>query len=242
MYLYDNNVDGEFDLTVYVPTKGRPQNAIRLQKAFYDTTTLNTRVLFILSDNDKELKNYLDAGLDEFVVVSPARPGFVNPVNLGYLHDRRKHYSYAVGFMGDDHLPRTPAWDEKMVNALLHMKGGFVYGDDLLQGEAIPTSIVMSSEIPLTLGYITLPTLKHLYADNFWLDMGKAVNRIKYMPDVVIEHLHPAVGKAFTDAGYIFSSSFDLDQSDRKEYQRYLKEDLESDARIVASALRRIIL
>src|SRR5687768_16782225 len=123
MYLYDNNADGEFDLTVYVPTKGRPQNAIRLQKAFYDTTTLNTRVLFILSDNDKELKNYLQAGLEEFIVVSPARPGFVNPVNLGYLHDRKQHYSYAVGFMGDDHLPRTPGWDEKMVNVLLEMQG-----------------------------------------------------------------------------------------------------------------------
>lgn len=242
MYRYDNNTDGEFDLTIYVPTKGRPQNALRLQKAFYDTTTLNTRVLFILSDNDKQLSQYVNAGLKEYVVVTPEKPGFVSPVNLGYLHDRKQHYSYAVGFMGDDHLPRTLGWDEIMVNTLLEMQGGYVYANDLFQGEAIPTSIVMSSEIPLALGYITLPTLQHLYADDFWLSMGKAINRIKYLPDVVIEHLHPCVGKAFTDAGYIFSGDFNLDQTDRKEYQRYLKEDLESDARIVLSALRRIIL
>lgn len=242
MYLYDKSLDSEYDLTVYVPTKGRPNNAVRLQKAFQDTITLNTRVVFILSDNDNQLPAYKDAGLAETITVTPSQPGFVSPLNLGYLSDRRKVYSYALGFMGDDHLPRTIGWDEKMVTTLLAMEGGLVYGNDLFQREAIPTSIVMSYNIPLALNFMTLPRLKHLYADNFWLDLGKAINRIKYLPDVVIEHLHPAVGKAFTDAGYIFSSNFDLDQSDRKAYEQYLKEDLESDARIVSNALRRVIL
>lgn len=242
MYLYDSSADGEYDLTIYVPTKGRPANALRLQEAFFNTTVLNSRIMFIMSDNDEKLDQYLAAELAESIIVTPEKPGFVSPVNLGYLADRRNHYSYAVGFMGDDHLPRTVGWDEICVNALLEMKGGYVYGDDKFQGEAIPTSIIMSSEIPLSLGYITLPSLKHLYADNFWLDMGRAINRIKYLPNVVIEHLHPAAGKAFADAGYIFSSDFNLDQEDRKEYERYLKEDLESDARIVSSALRRFIL
>jgi hypothetical protein len=242
MYRYDKSLDNEFDLTIYVPTKGRPQNAIRLQKAFHDTTTLNTRVIFILSDNDDKLPQYKNAGLNETILVTPQQPGFVSPLNLGYLKDRRKVYSYALGFMGDDHLPVTPGWDEKLVNALLEMQGGLVYANDLFQGAAIPTSIIMSYHVPLALGYMTLPTLKHLYADNYWLDLGRAINKIKYLPDVVIEHLHPAVGKAFTDPGYIFSGSFDLDQSDRKEYERYLKEDLESDARIVSGALRRAIM
>lgn len=242
MYLYDNSADGEYDLTMYVPTKGRPENAVKVQEAFFKTTVLNSRIVFIISDNDPELARYQSLELAETIVVSPDKPGFVSPVNLGYLHDRRTHYSYSVGFMGDDHMPRTPAWDEICVNTLLAMRGGYVYANDGFQGEAIPTSIIMSAEIPLSLGYITLPSLKHLYADNFWLDMGRAINRITYLPNVLIEHMHPGAGKALVDKGYEFSGSYQLDQEDKKEYERYLKEDLESDARIVSNALRRMVI
>jgi hypothetical protein len=231
--------DGEYDLTIYVPTKGRPSNALRLRDAFYDTTSLNSRIVFILSTNDPKLDAYTRTDLQDILIVQPDKPGFVSPLNLGYREDRRQHYSYAVGFMGDDHLPRTKAWDERMVAELLEMQGGFVYANDGFQGANIPTSIVMSSEIPLALGFMTLPSLKHLWADDWWLAMGNALNKIKYLPDVMIEHLHPAAGKATSDAGYLFSGSFELDQEDRKEYERYLKEDLESDVRIVQGTLRR---
>lgn len=239
---YPNLTDGEYDLTVYVPTKGRPDNAKRLQEAFYETTVLGSRVVFILSYNDPQLSKYMSLNLHDIIVVAPEKPGFVNPLNLGYLSDRRHHYSYALGFMGDDHLPRTKAWDEVFVNKLLKMGGGFVYGNDGFQKEKIPTSIVMTANIPLALGFMTLPSLKHLYADNWWLDLGKALNKIEYMPDIIIEHLHPAAGKAANDEGYAFSSSWNLDQEDKKEYERYLKEDLESDVRIVRNALRRPVL
>jgi hypothetical protein len=229
--------DNEFDLTIYVPTRGRPENAHRLQKAFETTTRLNTRVVFILSDNDTKINEY--ANLKEVVVVTPDKPGFVSPLNLGYLSDRLKIYSYAVGFMGDDHLPRTYGWDERYVTELLKMQSGLVYGNDGFQGANIPTQIAMTADIPLVLGFMTLPQLKHLYADNFWLDFGKAINKIKYLGDVVIEHLHPAAGKAPHDAGYEFSGGFSLDTEDKKAYFKYVKEDLEGDARKVLNMLRR---
>ena len=46
------------------------------------------------------------------------------------------------------------------------------------------------------------PGMIHLYFDNFWLDFGRAMGKITYLPDVIIEHMHPAVGKAVLDAGY----------------------------------------
>ena len=239
MFYPDLN-DGEFDLTIYVPTKGRPENAHRLETQFYETSTLNSRVLFILSDNDPKLDQYLRLSfMDDPIVVSPTIPGFVDPLNLGYRKDRREVYSYAVGFMGDDHFPKTKGWDEHFIHALLEMKSGLVYGNDLLQGENIPTHIAMTSDIPLALGFMTLPQLKHLYADTFWLDLGRSLNKIKYLPDTVIEHLHPAVGKAPVDAGYEFSGSSRLDAEDRATYEMYLKEDLENDVRTVLGMLRR---
>ncbi len=229
--------DNEFDLTIYVPTKGRPDNAKRLQDQFYKTTRLMSRIVFINSDNDPKLEQY--TGLKEQILVSPTKPGFVNPLNLGYREDRRKVFSFALGFMGDDHMPRTYGWDEIYVHHLLEMKAGFVYGNDGFQGANIPTQIAMTWEIPLTLGFMTLPQLKHLYADNWWLDFGKAISKIKYLPSVVIEHLHPAAGKAQQDIGYDFSGSHQLNIEDKETYHKYLEEDLESDVKKVLGTLRR---
>jgi hypothetical protein len=234
---YDDMKDYEYDLTVYIPTKGRPQNALRLQKTFEQTTTLNTRPVFILSEGDDKLSEY--QGLSETITVFPDKPGFVSPLNLGYYQDRRYRYSFALGFMGDDHLPRTVGWDERIVKTLLELKAGLVYGNDKFQEQSIPTQAFMTADIALALGFMTLPRLKHLYADNFWLDFGNALGKIKYLPDVVIEHLHPAAGKAQHDIGYEFSGSFSLDCEDRNTYEQYIKEDLEGDVRKVHNMLRR---
>jgi hypothetical protein len=239
MFYPDLN-DGEFDLTMYVPTKSRPEQAYALERRFYQTINLNSRIQFILSDNDPELERYLEMPwVDYPIIITPTKPGFVDPLNLGYLQDRRRVYSYALGFMGDDHYPQTVGWDEKFVQALLEMNAGFVYGNDLLQGEAIPTHIAMTANIPLTLGFMTLPQLWHLYADNFWLDLGKGLNRIKYLDDVVLEHRHPAIGKANSDAGYEFSGAFTLDARDKAAYTEYLEKDLEGDIRRVNGMIRR---
>ena len=229
--------DNEFDLTMYVPTKSRPDNALRLQDQFYKTSRLTSRIVFIKSDNDPLLDHYKD--LNESITVSPKKPGFVDPLNLGYLNDRKKVYSFAVGFMGDDHFPRTDGWDEMFVDALLSMKAGLVYGNDGLQGAAIPTQIAMTADIPLTLGFMTLPQLWHLYADNFWLDIGNAIRRIKYLPEAYLEHMHPAIGKANSDAGYEFSGAFTLDRRDKAVYEDYLRDDLEGDAKKLLGMMRR---
>jgi len=229
--------DNEFDITVYVPTRGRPENALRLQDAFFRTSRLMSRIVFIKSDNDPYLDHYRH--LQDSITVSPRKPGFVDPLNLGYLEDRKGIYSYAVGFMGDDHLPRSDGWDEMFVQALLKMKSGFVYGNDGFQGARIPTQVAMTSDIPLSLGFMTLPQLSHLYADNWWLDFGNRIGKIKYVKDAVIEHMHPAAGKAAHDAGYEFSGSFALDQSDKGIYQSYLDCNIDGDAKTVLAMMRR---
>ncbi len=144
--MYDLN-DGEYDLTVYVPTKGRPERIYEFETQFYSKTTINTRAVFVLSSNDPKLSEYKKLSYisdDPYIEVTPSKPGFVDPLNLGYLQDRRRIYSYAVGFMGDDHMPRTQGWDEHMVNELIRLGSGFVYADDGFQHERIPTQVAMA--------------------------------------------------------------------------------------------------
>lgn len=225
-------------LTVYVPTKGRPHNALRLQEAFRETTTC-TRLVFILSDNDAKLNEYLTLSFDEMpIIITPKKPGFIDPLNQGFLQDHPQHKAYAVGFMGDDHLPRTPKWDEKFLDHLLGVKCGMVYGNDLLQYENLPTHIIMTSNIPSALGYMTLPQLSHLFGDNFWMDLGQRLRILKYFPEIIIEHLHPGNGKASVDAGYRFSGNYELHKHDSAIYQEYLDRELNADV----SRVTRMIL
>ena len=63
-------------------------------------------------------------------------------------------------------------------------------------------------------------TLLHMYADNFWIDLGKATNSIAYFNDIIWEHLHPDNGKAHRDTQYQYAAS--VVNHDLMEYQNYL--------------------
>jgi len=105
-----------------------------------------------------------------------------------------------VGFMGDDHRVRTPGWDRILTDAAGWT--GIAYGDDLLRGEELPTSVVMAADIVRTLGWMAPPVLGHMYIDDYWRDLGQRVDDLHYCPDVVIEHMHPSAGKAEVDESY----------------------------------------
>ncbi len=86
---------------------------------------------------------------------------------------------------------------------------------------------------------MTLPRLSHLYADNFWLELGNRLNKITYLDDVLIEHMHPAAGKATQDAGYEFSSNYNLHMQDKKIFEKYLLAELDTDTKKLRAMMRR---
>lgn len=229
------------DLVIFVPTRGRPVAATSFQENFERTIKGNTEVIFITSSDDEWIENYRALHrlriLNKIIEVSPSRRGMSDPLNLGFkawLDNPRIFPSYAVGFMGDDHRPRTVGWDLEYVNALTALSGrsrdrlkpgvGMVYGNDLLQGENLPTQIAMTTNIPATLGRLVPNELAHLYTDTYWLELGKQLGKISYLPDVVVEHMHPGNGKAAIDSGYEFSGNFALDISDRSIFEGIIKE------------------
>jgi len=100
---------------------------------------------------------------------------------------------------GDDHRPRTQGWDTAVEDAMGTIRSGLVYTADGLQDERLPTAPFWSADIIRKLGWFFPPALKHLYADNYWLKLATDIGRSKYLPDVLIEHLHPSAGKAQED-------------------------------------------
>lgn len=223
-----------------VPTRGRPDNARRLLAACEATCVLpTTRIIFGVDADDPARPGYNQ-------VVWPQNPYLPWPsaIGRGMLLPGSKHPGMVdclnrmfrfgdtadtYGFMGDDHLPATPGWDKALCDALAGKTAALAYGNDLLQGERIPTAVAMTASIPRTLGYMAPPELAHLYVDNFWSDLGQGLGALTYLPDVIIEHLHPVAGKAEWDAGYRAVNADASFTADRVAYERYRAERLPAD-------------
>lgn len=124
-----------------------------------------------------------------------------------------------VGFMGDDHRVRTHGWDALLMEAA--GPWGIAYGDDLLRGPELPTAVVMAADIVRTLGWMAPPVLGHLYVDDYWRDLGEAVADLHYVPDVVIEHMHPSAGKGEVDESYERSNHPDQYARDAAAYAEF---------------------
>ncbi|MGW4102303.1 glycosyltransferase family 2 protein [Streptomyces sp. NPDC004976] len=231
-------------LTVIVPSRGRPHTVAQLAEAFRATCTEATWLLFTVDEDDPEYQAYVDAVSEQLVrhgrvaVSSQPRGTMVTALNTGaqtLLEAPGPVRPDAIGFMGDDHRPRTTGWDRRYLDALTTLPG-IVYGNDLLQGANLPTQCAISAPIVRALGHMAPPELTHLYVDNYWRDLGRAAGCITYLPDVVVEHLHPYAGKAEWDDGHRRVNQRALYERDRDAYAAYWREHQERDVIAVRQA------
>lgn len=211
-----------------VPTRGRCANAIRLFDAINATADFTELIFAIDHDDVAEYSDLIHAtaGVNNVKVVIAARMGMNGTLNH-WANWMAIDYDY-ICFMGDDHLPRTEGWDTKLCEAI-GKEAGIAYGNDLLQGENLPTAVVMSSRIIRCLGFMSPPALKHLFLDNFWLAMGKALGNCNYLPDVIIEHLHYINGKAEHDERYAAVNNVEMHNGDQAIFAEYMASDFAND-------------
>lgn len=218
------------NMCVVVPTRGRPENMLRLAQAFKDTKA-EAHLYGVIDNNDPKWDEYYEHTDYLQIPASNETGGCAKSLNTGAvsLLDITKYplYDYFV-FMGDDHIPRTQHWDREFQKALLG-KTGIVYGNDLLQGENLPTAFAMTRDIVNELRGMTFPKCKHLYFDNFVKQLGIDLGYLKYLPDVIIEHLHPVAGKAEMDEGYARVNQPDWYEKDLLNLQRYLRSKAYAD-------------
>lgn len=212
------------DLLIIVPSRGRPENIARLTGAF-DVAT-HAELLVAIDADDPEAGEYQRVQFNRggMWLVRDLRRRMVGTLNHIATSTATKSYRY-VGFMGDDHYPQTPGWDIEYVRALDRAgPGGIVYGNDLIQGRNLPTQVALDRRIVDVLGYMAPPCLVHMFADNFWRDLGEALGTLVYLPDVVVEHLHPIAERAAWDDQYTEAGA--SMNSDHQAYERWRAEDM----------------
>lgn len=230
------------DLVVVVPTRGRPERAAELAQALASLNRADTRMLLAIDEDDQALPEYSDIPRCfpfADLCITAADAGHVGAINQAAARALADYQPFAVAKLDDDHRPRTVGFDVRYLEALRELGAGIVYGNDLLQGERLPTAPALTADIIQALGYMGLPSLRHLAVDDFWRELGAAAGCLRYLPGVIVEHMHPTAGKAAWDEGYRRANSSEMYERDLAEFARYQREDLAADVAKVRSLLGR---
>ena len=120
---------------------------------------------------------------------------------------------------------------------LLDGKPGIAYGNDLMQGHNLPTTSVISREIPELLGWLQMPTLTHLFGDTVWLHLGIGAKCIYYAKDVIIEHCHYFNNKATQDAIYKRTNGKEMYDHDVLAFLRWKHNQLPKEVELLQGLL-----
>jgi hypothetical protein len=224
------------DLVVIVPSRGRPHAVAEVVAAFSETCTASTILMFACDRDDPAIGEY-HFEVQRLAVLSSVDGGTFVTIDVqdgGSMVSALNHAAStclkveAIAFMGDDHRPRTKGWDTAYLEALA-AKPGMVFGNDRIQGMKLPTQIAMSASLVRALGHMAPPVLKHMYVDNYWLQLGLSADCITYLPDVTVEHLHPSAGTAEIDEGYLRVNAREVFDHDEKALAAYWTEHAERD-------------
>lgn len=218
------------DLIVIVPSRGRSDNAHALAEAFAETCQAGAKLLFAIDDDDPQRRFYEDLPAK---MCGPWEPMVPKLNKIAATLARGADAPFALGFMGDDHRPRTLGWDLIMLEALLELGSGVVYANDLLQGERLCTSWLMTSDIVRALGRMVPAPVEHMFCDNAVMNLAIAAKCLRYVPDVVIEHMHPLAGKSAWDPGYWRVNQPAQYQRDGATYQTYQTLQFDNDVSTV---------
>lgn len=227
-------------VVVVMPSRGRPKRAGEAVEAIRDTAVLRTTTALVVVDaDDPTLPLYREEFRRSDVALLATLPSratgdLVRATNAASWIVLQREPDAIIGNLGDDHLCRTFGWDLLVTQALL--EPGIAYGDDLIQGERLPTAPFISAEIVQALGWYALPTCRHMFIDDAWRALGEQLGCLRYLPEVVIEHVHPGVGKTAMDEGYARADA--STEGDRLAFDRWRREQMSADVARVQAAIQ----
>lgn len=224
-----------------IPTRSRPESVQQIINAWHETGAWGAAYpLFVIDSDDARLDDYRRA-LDTpeltrgYIEAGDWQP-MVPKLNVAAYYQTANYP--VLGFMGDDHRPRTELWAQSLLSLHTRRPGHVAYGRDGLQDQALPTWWTMDSRIVKALGNMVPAPVQHMYCDNAIKEMAARAERLVYMPDILIEHMHPIAEKAPWDSQYRRVNRPEQYERDRSAFVGWLSDGLARDAKIMASVGR----
>jgi hypothetical protein len=180
-------------LLVICPSRSRPEKLKRMLESFYRTKSEGTEIVIYVSDDDPLLEDYKPILEKENHVIGPRKT--IVEVDNYFSCEVYPNIPY-YGEINDDHVYSTFEWDKKLIQIIESCGGGWglACGNDTVHknwhGVKHPSGAIISGNIVRTLKCFILPGLRHLGCDGYLRDLTEGVERLFYVPEVIIEHHH----------------------------------------------------
>ncbi len=194
--------------TFSLPSRSRPDKLARFLDG-YTATGATAPVRLRLDADDVDLDAYHEIILPPswLKVVRPRLPGGANAAHAEMFEQSPELDWY--GLLADDVVPRTPGWDKALIDAA--GKDRLAFADDGFQHGNLATHPVIGGDMIRAIGWLCCPAVGHNYADTCLHLIAQKSGREVYLPDVVVEHMHPLAGKGQQDATYRYAQDFVAD-------------------------------
>lgn len=187
-------------ISICIPSRGRPKQLKRMiDSALKSAANVNRIEFLVYADNDDEsMVNFSHKNTKVFWCEHRTISEMTN-----YLAS--KSDGSLIMYCADDVIFRSHAWDDLIEMKYLQSKQKtcLIHGDDLGQNSLkIATHGFISRELYELLGYILPELFKSDFCDTWITEIcSKSGIRI-FTQQLVIEHMHPAWGKADIDSTY----------------------------------------
>lgn len=193
-------------ISLLMPTRGRPALVKRFFRSVSDESShLEAVEIILYVDEDDVASQHLDS--PEVRVVRIIGPR----LSMGEYNSRclGKANGQIVVLVNDDMVIRTHGWDDQIraLDAAIADKIYLAYSNDLLKGDKLCTFPILSRRTCNLLVDPYPAAYRGAFIDYHLLDIFKRLqhagfDRIRYLEDVVFEHLHYRTGKAEFDETY----------------------------------------
>lgn len=180
-----------------LPSRGRPASMTRFFKAWKDTEA-STKGIVCLDADDSH--NYVGMEVPDnwTVEVHPRSVSLGTNTNEYFWRYRNEPF---YGLLSDDAVPVTKHWDTKLIEAA-GRDGIACCWDGINNGTGLGSSPCIGGDFVRRQGWIIYPGLARIYGDNILYETAQKLGKLKYLPDVVVEHWHFSTGKSPMDETY----------------------------------------
>ncbi len=189
-------------ISVLVPTRGRPHNMQRMVDSGRATCSGYVEYVFYIDDDDTASRDMAvqlhEQGGDVYWTHGPR-----GTLNLSQLwnecYDIAKYDVFQHSC--DETVYRTEGWDHAVLVAFEDWPDriGLVYGRDGIHDQNLATHGFITRKWVNAVGYFVPPYFSSDYNDLWLHQVAQGIGRLRFLPDVFTEHMHPAVGKGPLD-------------------------------------------
>ena len=204
-------------LLVRMPTRGRAAQAIHVLSAYRNMAGAPVQLEAVIDADDDSMmaSDVLQRlrALDVIITVGASKSK-IEAVNAGSVKDWD-----ILLLASDDMMPVADGYAAHVIAAMTqhfpHYDGA-IFFDDGYAHDRCCTLPIIGRRLYEQFGYVYEPSYRSLVCDIEQTNVFRGMGRLVYVDKKIIEHRHPAVGNASSDA--LYSRNNKPEQADRDNY------------------------